>query len=488
MRTLAFLITLVVALTNCAAAKNLTAYFNYGVFNTPGGSPYVETYLSFIGPSLEIKKVTADQYQAKVEVSFAFLKDGNIVNGSKYTIDSPLGTDSLRALNFIDQQRFELPNGIYLIELIIKDVNNPEAKPFTGRDSIEIDFNSGSINFSSIQLIESYNKTEKINVLSKSGYDLVPYVANFYPDNFNKLIFYSETYNTDKLLPANETLVMTAYIVSYETGTKMNSFASFSKTSPKGVIVCFNEFNITELPTGNYYLINELKDKNNKSLALNKLFFQRNNPKYQIKNEDLASISLQNSFVEQITNADTLKEYIRCLRPIANQLEVNFITKELSSVDLKTMQQFFLGFWRQRNNTMPDAAWNDYYEKVKYVNSIYKTQIKKGYMTDRGRVYLKYGEPSQVSKYENEPSSYPYEIWQYYQVSNQRNNRKFIFYNPDLVTNDYTLLHSDAIGETRDDRWRVRLTKRNNAIPNLDQEKSTDHYGSKVDDMFSNPR
>ena len=109
-------------------------------------------------------------------------------------------------------------------------------------------------------------------------------------------------------------------------------------------------------------------------------------------------------------------------------------------------------------------------------------------MTDRGRVYLKYGEPNQISKFENEPSSYPYEIWQYYQVSNQRNNRKFIFYNPDLVTNDYTLIHSDALGETRDDRWRIRLTKRNNAIIDLDQDKSNDHYGSKVDDMFSNPR
>jgi GWxTD domain-containing protein len=336
--------------------------------------------------------------------------------------------------------------------------------------------------------VENYTKSSATTILSKSGYDLVPYVANFYPDNFNKLIFYSETYYTDKIIPANDPLVMTAYIASYETGAKMNDFATFFKTNPKPVIVCFNEFNITELPTGNYYLVNELKDKSNKTLVVKKIFFQRNNPKYQIKNEDLASISIEKSFVEQIDNPDSLKEYIRCLRPIANQLEVNFITKELPIVDFKTMKQFFLGFWRQRNNIEPETAWNQYYEKVKLVNTSYKTQIKKGYMTDRGRVYLKYGEPSQISKFENEPSSYPYEIWQYYQVSNQRNNRKFIFYNPDLVTNDYTLIHSDALGETRDDRWRIRLTKRNNPIIDLDQEKSTDHYGSKVDDMFSNPR
>jgi GWxTD domain-containing protein len=468
-------------------AKSLTAYFNYGVFNNPTGSPYLETYLSFIGSSLEIKKLGPNKSVGKVEVEFTFTHNGNVINGMKYTIDSPEG-DSLRVPNFIDQQRFELPNGKYGVELVIKDLNNLINKPFIGKDTIEIDFNQQFISTSSIQLVENYTKSGSTTVLSKSGYDLIPYVANFYPDNFNKLIFYSETYFTDKIIPASDPLVMTAYIASYETGSKMNDFATFFKTTPKSVIVCFNEFNITELPTGNYYLVNELKDKSNKTLVVKKVFFQRNNPKYQIKNEDLASINIEKSFVEQIENPDSLKEYIRCLRPIANQLEVNFITKELPKVDFKTMKQFFLGFWRQRNQVDPEMAWNLYYEKVKLVNASFKTQIKKGYMTDRGRVYLKYGEPNQISKFENEPSSYPYEIWQYYQVSNQRNNRKFIFYNPDLVTNDYTLIHSDALGETRDDRWRIRLTKRNNAIIDLDQDKSNDHYGSKVDDMFSNPR
>jgi hypothetical protein len=277
-------------------AKSLTAYFNYGVFNNPSGSPYLETYLSFIGSSLEIKKLGLNKSIGKVEVEFSFTQNGNVVNGMKYTIDSPEG-DSLRVPNFIDQQRFELPNGRYRVELIIKDLNNLINKPFIGSDTIEIDFNQQFISSSSIQLVENYTKSSATTILSKSGYDLVPYVANFYPDNFNKLIFYSETYYTDKIIPANDPLVMTAYIASYETGAKMNDFATFFKTNPKPVIVCFNEFNITELPTGNYYLVNELKDKSNKTLVVKKIFFQRNNPKYQIKNEDLASISIEKSFV-----------------------------------------------------------------------------------------------------------------------------------------------------------------------------------------------
>ncbi|MCC7050472.1 MAG: GWxTD domain-containing protein, partial [Bacteroidia bacterium] len=216
-------------------------------------------------------------------------------------------------------------------------------------------------------------------------------------------------------------------------------------------------------------------------------FFQRLNPKFQTTIEDLSTIKTQQTFVESIQNTDTLREYIRCLRPIANQLEENFITKETNKADTETLQRFFLSFWKKRNIVSPEGAWLVYKDKVNYVNSIYKTSIKKGYATDRGRVYLKYGAPDQMVRMDNEPSSYPYEIWQYYHMA-QRNNRKFVFYNPDLVTNDYRLLHSDAIGEIRNDSWQVQLVKRNNAINNLDTERPEDHYGSKVQDMYSNPR
>ncbi len=119
------------------------------------------------------------------------------------------------------------------------------------------------------------------------------------------------------------------------------------------------------------------------------------------------------------------------------------------------MQQFFLNFWRSRNNADPEAEWYDYKKEVAKVNNDYTTQVRKGYDTDRGRVYLKYGPPNIITESYDEPSAYPYEIWHYYTLGENQRNKKFVFYTYDIVTNDFQLLHSDAIGELSNYRWQV---------------------------------
>ena len=150
------------------------------------------------------------------------------------------------------------------------------------------------------------------------------------------------------------------------------------------------------------------------------------------------------------------------------------------------MQQYFYSFWLKRNSVDPEKSWMEFKHEVSKVNKAYGTLIKKGYETDRGRVYLEYGEPNTITESASDPSAYPYEIWQYYSLHNQK-NRKFVFYQPDLVTNDYELLHSDAIGELSDPSWEMKLNKRNTPTYNINQTKSYDYFGGKADDYYKNP-
>ena len=71
---------------------------------------------------------------------------------------------------------------------------------------------------------------------------------------------------------------------------------------------------------------------------------------------------------------------------------------------------------------------------------------------------------------------------------NKQSNKKFVFYNPDLVTNKYTLIHSTAQGEINNHRWELLIHKRDTQAPNLDSEKVRDHFGGNADDNFRNPR
>ena len=112
---------------------------------------------------------------------------------------------------------------------------------------------------------------------------------------------------------------------------------------------------------------------------------------------------------------------------------------------------------------------------------------KKGYDTDRGRVYLQYGPPDTREQEYHESTTYPYEMWHYYKITNQ-SNRKFIFYNTDLVTNDFTLLHSDAQGEPYDSQWEMKLRHRDVQSHDLDHTMNLDGFGNKSDQNFANPR
>lgn len=462
-------------------------FFNYSTFNMPKQTPYVETYLSVIGNSVGYKNTKPGFSKAEIEVIMLFKNHEKIIDFKKYILNSPEIADSLKIKpNFIDQQRFSLPNDNYLFELQIIDLNKKSDTLFYN-DSIVLNYNNTDVQLSDICFIESYTPTVKPNMLSKSGYDLVPYISNFYPQSVSNLIFYTEIYNTQQVLGKDEKFLVNYFIESAETGVRLSNFNSFSRKNTADVVVLFAEMPIEKLPTGNYSLAVEIKSKTNTVLAEKRVYFQRANAAAQLNFDDLATINIENTFAGLIPK-DSIDEYIRCLRPLYSRADQVFADNQLKGKDLKLKQQFFYNFWNTRNPNAPEFEWLKYKEEVSKAQIAYGTKIKKGYETDRGRIYLKYGPPNAISQRFNEPNAYPYEIWHYHKIGNFT-NRRFVFYNPDLVTNDFQLLHSDMFGEIQNPRWQVELNKRNTVVYDLYDEKAgKNQYGSEADDLYSMPR
>jgi hypothetical protein len=73
-----------------------------------------------------------------------------------------------------------------------------------------------------------------------------------------------------------------------------------------------------------------------------------------------------------------------------------------------------------------------------------------------------------------------------YNKIGQFSNRRFIFYNPDLVNNAYRLLHSDMLGELKNPSWPQILSSRNTNKGNVDNPNQNvqDHWGGNSDDLF----
>jgi len=415
-----------------------------------------------------------------------FKQNDSIKNFRKYNLLSPEITDTSNIdINFIDQQRFVLPQGNYQLDVQIKDINNP-ASSFKATDSLSILFPKEKVSISGIQLVDTYTPTANSTILSKGGFEIVPYIVDFFPQSIHKIIFYCEIYNTQKILGANEKYLLKYSIESAQTQIALADYSGYKKEISNEVNALFSEISIDNLPSGNYNLVIEARNKENKLMALNKLFFQRSNPQAEYSVKDISTLDISTTFAKKIVSKDTLIDFIQSLYPIANEMERVFIDNKLKTYELLTLQQFFYNFWVNRNKLEPEKAWTTYLTEVNLVNAKYSNQIKKGYMSDRGRVLLQYGHPNTITSSPLEPSNYPYEIWHYYTLQNQK-NRKFVFCTRDEVTNDYELIHSDAIGEIQNTAWQAQIQKRNTII-DIDTQKGSNHWGNNADDFFKNPR
>ena len=487
----AILLVSCICTVRAMAGTDLVAYFNYATFNIPAKGPYVETYISVFGNTVAYKKMPSGKFQAQVEISMLFTQNDSIKASQKYILSSPEITDTSAksTVNFVDLKRVSLKVGLYKLEISIRDKNR-DQKPFTGTQDIIVSFPGDRVTFSDIELVESYSKTATQTVLTKNGIDIIPYTSNFYPDNLSKLSFYAEVYNAKALLGDSSKFVISYYIESYEQRKKLDKYSKFSIQKSGPVNILLSEFDITDLPTGNYNVVMEVRDKTNALVTDRKVFFQRYNPHGKFDTQDISSLTVSNTFVASITSADTLRDYIRSLRPIATEGEKLFMDNQLMGGSLELMQQFFLSFWVTRDNVTPEQSWKRYHGEVVKVNKAFSTTAFRGYDTDRGRVWLQYGAPDQRTVVENEPNSYPYEIWQYYRLKPQnQTNKKFVFFNEDLASNDYKLMHSDARGEVYDANWQMKLQKRTVQSNNMDITKpGIDHYGNNVDENFKNPR
>ena len=389
---------------------------------------------------------------------------------------------------FLCQQRFSLENGEYQMEIEITDMNSGEVLPTTTA-SVELNYPDNVPAVSDILLFDSYAKAEKPSECTKSGYDFLPRVYPFYGANDDKLHFYAELYNSDRLYDEGKYLV-NYYIETVESSSRMQDFSFNKRFDVSKANVLLNTIDIKELPSGNYYLVVEMRDRSNALICSNSCFFQRSNPNASYDIDDLAGVNIANTFVSRFTELDSLRLYIKYLNPLCTEAERNYSSNLVKTDDVTTMQQFLFNFWASRSPMNPKQAFDDYLAAVHRVNMSFKTSSYPGYRTDRGIVFLKYGLPDKIMESPNEPNAYPYEIWYYYELAHQRNIR-FVFMAKDTAAGDYMLIHSNMIGEIQNPRWQMEIYSRlglGNTEQGVDQTEFNEGWGSHAGDLYNNPR
>lgn len=514
-----FLIFAIFCFSINSEAQNLRAEFAMAEFQSPTEGAYLETYLKLKGNSLVLKD-SEDGLSSEVLITYRVTNGVWVPFKDTYKVRGPINKEGEVALDFIDQRRIPLRPGSYDLEITIDDVLDSTDNKGRVKQNIIIEKNKTAnldtvmtdeqlaggtqrvgqyyksrYTISGLQIVDSYSKTKDQNILSKAGYDLIPYTDSFFPEDKQEITFYAEVYSTYKRsINEDNKFLIDMYVENADDGRIVEGLRKFIRATDAEVTPVLQSFPIDRLASGNYNLVIEARDDKNRVMDRGYFFFQRMNTTIT-QDQQLVTTGEENelykTFVSKYQNLDQLKEFLLCLYPISSQEEIRQVNTRMNFRDRNMMWKYMYYFWKQRNPENPEKAWLEYWKNVQNVNEAYTTNHKKGYETDRGRVYLQYGAPNTISPNYFEPNTYPYEIWHYYTLTDQNNadqaNRKFIFANMEGATKEFDLIHSDAKNEITNRRWHHDLHSRSSQSINLDVENSGDHTGGRSRDFFENP-
>lgn len=429
----------------------IDASISYASFKTDSLS-YVEIYTHIFGGSVTFQQKEDSTLQAKVEVIILFKQEENIIKYDKFNLISPF---TKNPIDFIDLKRFGLAEGKYNLIVAITDLNNKEnAKEYS--TTIQVDFPEEGLKQSDIQLLSSFSKAEKTGDFVKNGVYMEPLTYNFYNRNRTTLSFYNELYDADKVV--GEDFVISYKIDQLTDGKTETILIGHKRQKAQGIVPILMQIDITEVPSGNYNLVVEARDRTQKLLTQKTVFFQRSNPMLHIQPIEMAQeVNIDEAFVAKLS-PEQLEYSLRAMTPQLPQSDVELVNFMLKNDSISGQRLYLYSFWVQKNPNHPEFEFKKYIEVANAVDKKFKSGFRYGFETDRGFIYMKYGQPDDIEIREVEPSSPPYEIWVYYDFpQTMQSNVKFIFYNPHLAPGDYRLLHSTAIGELSNPQWQREL-------------------------------
>ncbi|MBP3763864.1 MAG: GWxTD domain-containing protein [Bacteroidales bacterium] len=488
-KTILFL-SLAALLATAQAQPRMQALFGYSTFwLADRQSPYVETYLSFDAWTMQFERQPDGVYRATAEVVLLLKQGDSVCFLRKYDLNSPT-VASLDELDFtfLDLQRFPMRNGIYDLELSVRD-KLADAEPSVVAEKLVINYDAQHPSLSSIQLIASATPTERENNLSRGGYDMEPYVSDFLPESVDQLNFYYEIYNIDRETGRKPFLAL-AFVEQQETGSRFEGQQLARRKYSEKVVPVYGSLDISHLPSGNYNLVVELRNAENQLMLYKKLPFFRSNP--GVKGVEISDFAT--TFAGRYTDEQQLALYIDALYPLASEHEKDAARDLISRPGLEEKQAFLYRFWTKRDPVAPEAAWLKYKERVDYVQAQFSYPRTPGIHTDRGRVYLQYGPPDFIRDEKNyvsarylnaahsntrgitvgesggggeDPSAsesqghvyyLPYQLWRYNKLATDDPNRVFLFWD-EHRSGFYKLLNSNARGEVQEAGWERRLCR-----------------------------
>lgn len=456
-------------------------------FQAPDGMPYLEVQAEFLGNSVTWLAEGDSVFRAAVRWTvIAYDSAGTVAGFVKSTARTgPLLVQG----DFVDVARMELAPGPHVLELEVEDIGAPERQHLEYETVVDVSA-PAKLNISDLFVVQGVAPASNPpSPLTRSGKDILPLLDRRISAEASRIPFYCELYGTEGVFGASGAFLVVAGFRSLEgdKGWATETKRFFRMTAAP--VLPFLEA-LPAPPAGAFELVVQIMTPEQELLVSNAVGLECVSEAAQ--DAAVAAGSLA-PFVLSYNDRDSLLALVETLIPIADAGERRSIEHVLQGADLRQLRSFLEHFWTVRSPEDPAQAWRTYRREVLIADREYGAcPNREGHETDMGWILLRYGRPNTVVQRHNGTAYYPYEIWHYHKAG-QFNNRRFLFYTPQVVGECFELLHSDHPRELRNADWldilKTRELGHSVADSRMNQLGNRDTYSrEEPEDLFFNPR
>jgi GWxTD domain-containing protein len=417
---------------------------DYNSFWKNDSSMYVEISTA-VYPGLSILKQDSLGFHGKVELLISILNksNGTYVQNDRFSV--PINIIDSASLaktgSVVNKATYILGSGSYFVSISAYDIYNKmrrDSSSFT----IDIMKKPVAIALSDIELSSNISESsDQADKFYKNTYRVIPNPNCLFGSTSYPVVFtYTELYN----LNTEITYAIKAQIV--DSKGEIKKYRTHLRHFSIPNVVDVTTLNVTSIGSGKYNYEIILSDTLGHEYARSQKPIYIYNPNI-ISTE--AEIISQRSAEFANMSSNELEEEFRTAKYIAKSEDINRFEK-LSTIEAR--RNFLAEFWTKIENSEQGytaLTRTNYLQRVQLANQRYKTYAKDGWRTDRGRVYVLFGEPDETQRIPYSVDSKPYEIWSYHRLEG---GVVFVFI--DLTEyNEYVLVHSTKRGEIRNDSW-----------------------------------
>ncbi|MEM6398114.1 MAG: GWxTD domain-containing protein [Bacteroidota bacterium] len=418
-------------------------------------NPYLEIQTYLVGSTVTFDSLETGGWQASVFLTIIIEQSDSLIAGERLELKSPV-TDGQRK-DFLDFRRYKLKPGTYALTLEITDAAD-ETNKKEYQAEIDLPVWPDTPMLCDGMLLSSVEKSDNVeSPLYRHGLLMEPLPFNFYGRGANTLHVYSEAYGMDQ--SGYDRGLMLIKIEKLEGSNAIQKAQAFQVIRPAEVYPILQSMDIGKLPSGNYQVVLELRNPTNELIHQRTIPFQRANPLVDMEatEEQMADFDLTQEFVGEL-DTDTLRYALLAMMPVMNHFEQTTADLLVKDKELRPMRMFVFSYWARQRPEDPAGAYEQYMEVARAVDRTFNAGFRNGFESDRGYIYLKYGQPNNITRVDTDPVAPPYEIWSYDFIKRTgQANRRFVFYNPTLAAGDMVILHSDVIGEINNPQWQLEL-------------------------------